>query len=205
MRLRPTLLATLLLSEILNESKLTTFQSTREFFCLPGPAREVTSSLMFCNLGITLSCNVLSSVKASYLQLATSTASSGSPYSAQGHGLLRLDCTVGCSLSLSPLLLQHPLWLMYMHIWLVCIWRHKCAFIRVAAVMKHHSSSLKERRTGAQSQQEHGGRSRCRGHRGGLLTGLFLMACSACFLVEPRPTSPGMAPSTMGRTLPLGH
>jgi hypothetical protein len=30
-----------------------------------------------------------------------------------------------------------------------------------------------------------------------LLTGVFLMACSACFLIEPRTTSPGMAPPTM--------
>ena len=27
-------------------------------------------------------------------------------------------------------------------------------------------------------------------------TGLLLMACSACFLIEPRTTSPGMAPLT---------
>ena len=33
-----------------------------------------------------------------------------------------------------------------------------------------------------------------------LLTGLLPLACSACFLIEPRTTSPGMAPST--RALP---
>ena len=32
----------------------------------------------------------------------------------------------------------------------------------------------------------------------GLLTGLFLMARSACFLLDPRTTSPGMAPPTVG-------
>jgi hypothetical protein len=35
-----------------------------------------------------------------------------------------------------------------------------------------------------------------------LLTGLLLVACSACFLIEPRTTSPGMAPPTMGWALP---
>lgn len=35
-----------------------------------------------------------------------------------------------------------------------------------------------------------------------LLTGLLLVACSACFLIEPRSTSPGMALPTIGRTLP---
>jgi hypothetical protein len=31
-----------------------------------------------------------------------------------------------------------------------------------------------------------------------LLTGLLPLACSACFLTEPRTTSPGMAPPTVG-------
>jgi hypothetical protein len=35
-----------------------------------------------------------------------------------------------------------------------------------------------------------------------LLTGLHLMACSVCFLIEPRTTSPQMAPSTRGWALP---
>jgi hypothetical protein len=30
------------------------------------------------------------------------------------------------------------------------------------------------------------------------LTGLLLLACSACFLKEPKTNSPGMAPPTMG-------
>ena len=34
------------------------------------------------------------------------------------------------------------------------------------------------------------------------LTGLVLMACSACSLIEPRTSSPGMAPPTMGWALP---
>jgi hypothetical protein len=35
------------------------------------------------------------------------------------------------------------------------------------------------------------------GHGGMLLTGLLSLACSACFLTEPRTASPGMAPFTM--------
>jgi hypothetical protein len=31
-----------------------------------------------------------------------------------------------------------------------------------------------------------------------LLTGLLPLACSACFLIEPRTPSPAMAPPTMG-------
>ena len=65
-----------------------------------------------------------------------------------------------------------------------------------------HSPSLEEVRTGTQAELESGGRSWCRGHGGVLLTGLLPMACSACFLVEPRTTSPGMALPTMGWALP---
>ena len=36
------------------------------------------------------------------------------------------------------------------------------------------------------------------------LTGLFPLACSACFLVEPKTTSPEMVPPTMG-SLILDH
>ena len=36
---------------------------------------------------------------------------------------------------------------------------------------------------------------------GVLLTDFLLMACSLCFLIEPKATSPGMAPPTMGWTL----
>jgi len=45
-------------------------------------------------------------------------------------------------------------------------------------------------------------RSWCRGHGGMLLTGLLLLTCSACFLIEPKTTSPGMAPLIMGWALP---
>ena len=46
------------------------------------------------------------------------------------------------------------------------------------------------------------GRSWYRGRGGVLFTDLLIMACSACFLTEPRTTSPGMAPPAMGWTLP---
>jgi hypothetical protein len=35
-----------------------------------------------------------------------------------------------------------------------------------------------------------------------LFTGLLPLACSACFLIEPKTTSPGMAPHTMSWALP---
>jgi hypothetical protein len=43
-----------------------------------------------------------------------------------------------------------------------------------------------------------GSRSWCRGHGGIILTGLLPQACSACFLLEPKTTSPGMASPTRG-------
>jgi hypothetical protein len=55
----------------------------------------------------------------------------------------------------------------------------------------------KEVRTGTHTGQELGVRSWCRGHRGMLLTGLLPLACWACFLIEPKTTSSGMAPPTM--------
>jgi hypothetical protein len=38
-----------------------------------------------------------------------------------------------------------------------------------------------------------------RGHGQMLLIGLLLMACSACFLIKRRTTSPGIAPPTMSQ------
>jgi hypothetical protein len=38
----------------------------------------------------------------------------------------------------------------------------------------------------------------CRGHGGMLLTGLRLLAFSACFPIEPKTISPGMAPPRVG-------
>ena len=54
------------------------------------------------------------------------------------------------------------------------------------SLLPHYCSSLKDIRTGTQTGQE----PRGRGHGQELLTGLFPMACSACFLTEPRTASP---------------
>jgi hypothetical protein len=62
-------------------------------------------------------------------------------------------------------------------------------------IADHHQ---KRARTGTHTGYEPRGRSWCRGHGGMLLTGLLPLACSACFLIEPRTTSPGMAPPTVG-------
>jgi hypothetical protein len=40
------------------------------------------------------------------------------------------------------------------------------------------------------------------GMGGLLLTGLLSMACLVCFLLEPRTTSPGVAPPTVSWTIP---
>jgi hypothetical protein len=68
----------------------------------------------------------------------------------------------------------------------------------IPLTLPHCYSSLKEARTETQTGQEPGGRIRCRGHGGVLLTGLLLMACSACLLIELRTTSPSMTPPNHG-------
>lgn len=56
------------------------------------------------------------------------------------------------------------------------------------------------------SGQETEGRSWCRQRHGGvLLTGVPLMTCSVCFFIEPRTSSPGKAPHTMGWAFPHDH
>jgi hypothetical protein len=62
----------------------------------------------------------------------------------------------------------------------------------------------KEVRTGTHTGQEPGGTNGGRSHGGMLLIGLLPLACSACFLIEPKTTSPGVEPPTMG-PLPLDH
>jgi hypothetical protein len=47
-------------------------------------------------------------------------------------------------------------------------------------------------------RQETGGRIWCRGHEGVLFTGLLLVAPSACFLIEPKTTSPEVSSFTIG-------
>jgi hypothetical protein len=61
----------------------------------------------------------------------------------------------------------------------------------IQLTLPHRCSSPKEGRTGTHTGQELEGRSWCRGHGGVLLTGLLPLACSACFLIEPRTISPG--------------
>lgn len=60
---------------------------------------------------------------------------------------------------------------------------------------------INEARTGTHTEQEPGDRSWSRGHGGLLLPGLLFMPCSACFLTEPRTTSPGMVSPTVGWAL----
>ena len=61
---------------------------------------------------------------------------------------------------------------------------------------------LKEAKTGTQTGQELGARSWYRGKEDGGLIDLLITTCLACFLIEPRTASPGIAPPTMGWTLP---
>jgi hypothetical protein len=55
----------------------------------------------------------------------------------------------------------------------------------------HHSSSPKEVRSGTQAGQEAGADAEA-------MEGCYLLACSACFLIEPKTTSPEMVPPTRG-------
>ena len=66
-----------------------------------------------------------------------------------------------------------------------------------------HCSSLKEWGQAPKTGQEPGSSSQCRDHGSILLTDLLLMAFSACFLIEPRTTSPGVSLPTMSWALPL--
>jgi hypothetical protein len=67
-------------------------------------------------------------------------------------------------------------------------------------VYSAYSSTLmfitKERQDWNSSRSEN--RNWCRGHGGMLLTDLLLLACSACFLIELKTTSPEMVPPTRG-------
>lgn len=67
-------------------------------------------------------------------------------------------------------------------------------------MVPHYFSSLKEVKARTQIRQEPGGRGWYRDQGGVQLTGLFLMASSACFLIEPR--TKGDPTLTMGCPLP---
>jgi hypothetical protein len=51
----------------------------------------------------------------------------------------------------------------------------------------YHSLSSKKVRTGNQTGQDPGDRSRYRSHGAVLLTGLLILACSACFVIDSGP------------------
>lgn len=87
--------------------------------------------------------------------------------------------------------------------------KSEIALVRAAiAVMTYHgggkalfglnSISSKEIKTGPHIGQQSRDSSWGRGYGGLLLTGLLVTACSACLLIKPRATSPGMATPTMG-------
>jgi len=65
----------------------------------------------------------------------------------------------------------------------------------IELTLPHCCSSPKEARTGTQAGQEAGAEAEA-------MEGCFLLACSACSLIEPRTASPGTAPHTMGWALP---
>ena len=65
-------------------------------------------------------------------------------------------------------------------------------------IIVHHWRKLGQ---GLRTDQEPGGRSWFRGQERVLLSGLLLMAWSPCFLIQPRTSSPGVAPPTMGWAL----
>lgn len=52
----------------------------------------------------------------------------------------------------------------------------------ICLALSHYSPSLTEIRTATKAGQEAGGRSWYRGHRGMLLSGLIIMACTVCIL-----------------------
>ena len=68
--------------------------------------------------------------------------------------------------------------------------------------LSNHSPSLEEIRMGTQARLEPGIRRWYRGYGRVLLIGLLPLACSACFLIESRSTSPEMALLSMGWDLP---
>ena len=75
----------------------------------------------------------------------------------------------------------------------------------IQLTLPHCCSSPKGVRTGTQTEQEPKGRSWCRGHERVLLIGLLTLACSACFLREPRTRAQGRDHPTMGWALHIDH
>jgi hypothetical protein len=75
----------------------------------------------------------------------------------------------------------------------------------IQLILPHCCSSLKEVRTGTQAGQDTGTDAEAMGGGAVFLTGLLPLACSACFLIEPRTTSPEMATPTMEQLSPIDH
>ena len=73
-------------------------------------------------------------------------------------------------------------------------WRDKSLFC--LTLPGNNSLSLREIRAGSQ------GRNCSRGHERLLLTGLLLIACSACCFIASKATSPGIAPPIVSWALP---
>jgi hypothetical protein len=72
-------------------------------------------------------------------------------------------------------------------------WGGKGLFHSQVHVTVHSSLESTEDRNSGSAGEFLGARAD-RGHGGVLLTGSLLMVCSVCFLIDPRTTSPGMAP-----------
>ena len=71
-------------------------------------------------------------------------------------------------------------------------WGEKSLFSLHVHIAVHH-----QRKSGQELTQELEGRSVYRSHGGMLLTGLLSLGLLTCFLIEPKTTSPGMAPTAI--------
>jgi hypothetical protein len=72
----------------------------------------------------------------------------------------------------------------------------------IQLTLLHCCSSPKEVRTRTYTGQEPGGRSWCKGQEDWCLLACFPCLAQIVFLIEPKTTSSGMAPPTMGWALP---
>jgi len=72
---------------------------------------------------------------------------------------------------------------------------HHCLSISVVGIKHHLQKQLEEERVSPEDGREGiGGRDCSKSNGRALLTALFLVACSTCFLGAPRTTSLGLAP-----------
>jgi hypothetical protein len=75
----------------------------------------------------------------------------------------------------------------------------KIQFIRLTSYVV---ITVIEGRQGRNARQKPGGSNWSRRHGGVLLTALLSLSCLSIFLTQTRPSTPGMAPSTVGRVFP---